>query len=371
MKGGVGRYTSNLVSALRNDAEVEIICDKSNSPHSGDLHNVTSPGDYGNSDEILRITKEVRPDIVHVQYEASLYEAVRSSDIWGSRSTLEKFYSKCPVPTVTTQHTVFAREEYLAFVKESSTGNGKSNIPGMLKKYARSQALRKFYDQLIGIGALTTEVINLSNTSRNIIGRGRVIYIGSEPFPGPMLSKMQLRQELRLPQEKMILLAFGHPGSSSGFDILDRLELPANWVLAIKQTSRGRGTEQPAEVQNAIHLDSDYFDEQSFSKLLFACDAVIIPRKLVAASTSGVLFDALAHALPFVGSDSILFREFADMGLGLVSKIEPESFSNAISRLASDYNTFKQNVQQFVPKMQWSAVASSHLETYKHLLLKS
>jgi hypothetical protein len=35
-------------------------------------------------------------------------------------------------------------------------------------------------------------------------------------------------------------------------------------------------------------------------------------------SSSGVMFDALAHGIPFIASDLAFFKEFAEQGLGLL-----------------------------------------------------
>jgi hypothetical protein len=46
-----------------------------------------------------------------------------------------------------------------------------------------------------------------------------------------------------------------------------------------------------------IDLQRDFLDEKEFSLLLYASDAVLLPYKV--ASGSGVMFDALAHGIPF------------------------------------------------------------------------
>jgi hypothetical protein len=61
------------------------------------------------------------------------------------------------------------------------------------------------------------------------------------------------------------------------------------------------------------------------SKLFFACDVIIFPYLFV--PISGVLFDALAHGLPFVASD--FFMKFARMDRGITCSRNIESFSEA------------------------------------------
>ena len=44
--------------------------------------------------------------------------------------------------------------------------------------------------------------------------------------------------------------------------------------------------------------------------LFYAADVVLLPYKVI--STSGVMFDALAHGLPFIATDLNSLRNFRD-----------------------------------------------------------
>jgi glycosyltransferase involved in cell wall biosynthesis len=130
MKGGVGRYTFNLVHALHKkpDVEVSIAIGADDaaaltSDPSQDTNNdvITTyrgtirKGDKRNSDRILHIVSEIKPDVVNIQYERGLYEVdttIRHT-FWRlvHGSTLDRFYKMCPVPTVSTLHTVFPQDE--------------------------------------------------------------------------------------------------------------------------------------------------------------------------------------------------------------------------------------------------------------------
>jgi glycosyltransferase involved in cell wall biosynthesis len=102
------------------------------------------------------------------------------------------------------------------------------------------------------------------------------------------------------------------------------------------------------------------------SKLFFACDAIIFPYKIV--SISGVMFDALAHGLPFIASDLRFFKEFADMGLGIVCKRTTRSFERSISNLALEYDEYKKTVEHFRSKLRWSNIANKHMEFFSGLI---
>ncbi len=147
---------------------------------------------------------------------------------------------------------------------------------------------------------------------------------------------------------------------------MDNLSLPKDWSLVVKQNKHERGLEQPLRISNAINLSLGYIDDITLSKIFFACDAIIFPYRIV--SVSGVLFDALAHGLPFVASNLEFFREFEQMQLGLTCNRNAKSFSDSITNLAGEYNRYKENVLRFNPKLRWSNIANDHIEFYSKLL---
>lgn len=67
-----------------------------------------------------------------------------------------------------------------------------------------------------------------------------------------------------------------------------------------------------------INLDMDFLNDTELSLLFHAADAVLLPYKVCCGS--GVMFDALAHGLPFIASDLEFFREFGSMGLDIAKK---------------------------------------------------
>lgn len=374
MQGGVGRYTSNLVHALSNKAEVVVVCNKSNVNNEDNVYSLISTGDYDNSNAILKLMKDIRPDIVHIQYENALYERgttlsgiVKNRISYSPKTTLDKFYLTSSVPTVTTLHTVYPYDEYIAYVRERiHEKEGRFRfLPVRFRAPIRRWVFDKGYNLFTHITKFSNEIINLARATHDIVGRGRVIYHGGEPIPSDA-SREELREEFGLPRDKMLLLAFGYADSSKGLEILSKVELPHDWVIVTKQTKHYRSLDKTVNVQNGINLDLGYMNEYSMSKLFFACDAIVLPYEIVA--ISGVMFDALAHGLPFVASNLTFFREFAEQGLGVVSHREPKSLSNAINLLSSDYEKFRRNVENFRPELRWDMVASKHMEVYLELI---
>jgi glycosyltransferase involved in cell wall biosynthesis len=285
----------------------------------------------------------------------------------------------CPVPTVSTLHTVFPQGEYSAYVKDRALRKeGRFGfLPLPLRAAIRRWVMEQRYDLLLNVVSQSDDIISPARTLQEVVRRGIVIYHGAEPAielssPSSTINdKNEFRKDFGLPLDKMLLLAFGYAGSYKGFDVLDSLGLPDGWSLVVKQTKHERGLEKPIEIgknngENVISLNLGYLDDTSMSKLFFACDAIIFPYKIV--SVSGVMFDALAHGLPFIASDLRFFKEFADMGLGIVCKRNMQSFERSVSTLALAYDEYKTRVEQFSSKLRWSNIAKKHIEFFSGLI---
>ena len=399
MKGGVGRYTKNLVHALAEKPNIEVsVATGANAALTSDdspgINNATittysgtiRKGDRRNSDRILQIVSEIKPDIVNIQYERGLYEVDTTikHTFWRlvNGSTLDRFYKMCPVSTVSTLHTVFPQEEYSAYIQDRALRKeGRFGfLPQPLRAAIRRWVLNQRYDLLLRVVNLSDSVISPASTLQEVVGRGTVIYHGAEPAiefssTSSLINdkKQEFRKTFGLPVDKMLLLAFGYAGSYKGFDVLGGLGLPNGWSLVIKQTKHERGFERPIKFgknngdnNGIISLNLGYLDDTTMSKLFFACDAIIFPYKIV--SISGVMFDALAHGLPFIASDLRFFKEFADMGLGIVCKRTTQSFERSISTLALEYDKYKAIVEQFRSKLRWSNIANQHIEFFSSLI---
>jgi glycosyltransferase involved in cell wall biosynthesis len=391
MKGGVGRYTFNLVHALAKESNIDVSVAISSPaaaasvPPPPTAHATTATtgaaarpksnkvtvypgivrkGDKQNSDHLFQLVSETNPDIVNIQYERGLYEVdttIRHT-LWRlvHGSTLDRFYRKCPVPIVSTLHTVFPEEEYRSYVKDRALRKeGRFGfLPMPLRAAIRRWVMEQRYHLLLEVVRLSDGIISPARTIKDVVKRGTVIYHGAEPNIEVSSSssrandkQQQFRNELGLPTDKMLLLAFGYAGSYKGFDLLGSLRLPDGWSLVVKQTKHERGSEKPIDVRknednsNVISLHLGYLDDSTLSKLFFACDAIIFPYKVV--SVSGVMFDALVHGLPFIAS-----------------------FEQAIGNLAMEYDEYKTRVEQFRSNLRWSNVAQKHFEFFLELISK-
>jgi glycosyltransferase involved in cell wall biosynthesis len=392
MKGGVGRYTSKLVDALHRtcgEIEVEVAC---NQDGRGKFVGI-SPTNERNSDVLLKIVKEEsRPDLVHVQFEPGLYGLVHDSgDPSASYYTyIDDFYRECKVPIVTTFHSVYALREWIgqSLAVKRHGRLGKFGIP--LRVAVRTWKSTMAYRPFLRINKeklkLSAAGICFSNYMSRLLGGGNIVYHGADPALFPPLSKVKAKANFGLPADKMIAVAVGFGTATKGWDILSKMEMPDRWMLVLN-SSRGHfnkeqnmsttGVDKVSELKQrpnnsntnkVIDLQRGFLSEEELSILFYASDIVVLPYKIT--SGSGVMFDALAHALPFVASNLDFFKEFEAMGLGITARRDPSSFAKAIEIIGNNYQSYLEAVSNFAPKLRWEYVAKQHLEIYNRAIMQ-
>jgi glycosyltransferase involved in cell wall biosynthesis len=205
-------------------------------------------------------------------------------------------------------------------------------------------------------------------------GRCKVIYHGSEPALGRSGSnKAEARKKLSISEIKdneRIALAVGFTTDGKGRELLEKINLPKEWKLVINSSKSHFNNESIKSnwkgAPNIIDLQRGYLGEEELSTLFYASDAVILPYK--AASGSGVMFDALAHGLPFIATDLEFFKEFASHGLGIAVKRNPSDFSKALGILAENYDKYQQAVNKFKENIKWSNIAKEHSNLYNYIV---
>jgi len=385
MRGGVGRYTSNLVKALckTGGTEVEVVC---NEDGDGEFTGI-SPTNERNSDVLLKIVEEEsRPDIVHVQFEPGLYGLILDSrNPRASQTFIDPFYHRCKVPIVTTFHSAYTLREWMeqAMIVKREGRIGRLGIPARaaVTAWKRLVNYKAFHD-------INKEKLNLSYAgicfSKYMaarIGGGHVIYHGAEPAILPSVPKAKARDIFSLPQDKMIAVAIGFSTATKGWEILSKVDMPNGWMMVLNSSKghfskeknvypvqHGRSSTSSTDNNNKkiIDLLRGFLKEEELSMLLYASDLVMLPYKIT--SGSGVMFDSLAHGLPFVASDLDFFKEFAEMGLGITAKRDSVSFAKAIRELGDSYDKYAKSVDNFKQQLRWDFVAKQHIDIYNHAI---
>jgi glycosyltransferase involved in cell wall biosynthesis len=108
--GGIGRYTFNLVNALKKlDCEVLVLSDEKG---DGDYKGI-SPSNTDNSNIISNVINDVKPDIVHIQFEPGLYNLTVTLNPSNSKTGLDSFYHNCKIPIITTFHSGYTLKEWM------------------------------------------------------------------------------------------------------------------------------------------------------------------------------------------------------------------------------------------------------------------
>jgi glycosyltransferase involved in cell wall biosynthesis len=388
MQGAAGWITAHLTKALQKlGLEVYVACNENG---KGDFYGL-SPTNPQNSQVLLRIVNEVKPDIVHIQFDFGLYGLTFDpKNPLKSWTYIDSFYTKCKIPIVTTIQSSYSLREWInllssdskhvsAWIKrEGRTGifgipaRAIARVPSNLKYLLHYQAFKKLINEKVRMSQAT---IVLSHHTANTLGVGEVIYIGSEPAIDPQPNKKEARSKYSLPEDgRRIALAVGFMTLNKGWDILEKMNVPDGWILVVNSNAKHHYNTQSlnfklnTERGNVIDLKRGFLNDEDLSMLFFAADAVVLPYK--ATTGSAVMFNALGHGLPFVATNLPSFKEFAAQGLGLTVKRSPIAFSKGLEDLNIDYSKYIKAVSTFKQKLKWNYIARQHMSIYEALAHK-
>ena len=370
MQGGVGRYCKKLVDALREqDIEVLVLC---NEDGGGDLKGI-SPTNKNNSKVLIKIVKEIKPDLVHVQYEHGLY-GIKLNPLMPGRTctSIEQFYRDCEVPIVTTFHSAYTFRQWLKLVvplKSKNLGKAGTFLQLVYDYWTHLLNYRSF--SLLNrrkIGPKRAGIV-FSKYLGKLIPGSYLIYHGAEPaISGPM-DKKTARSMFSLPENTKIALATGFMTATKGWDVIRKMKLPDGWKIVINTSRNHYNTEKVRpnpENQNVINLNKGFLSDKELSALFYSADALLLPYKV--SSGSGVMYDGLGHLLPFISSNIKFFKEFSDLGLGISTSRSPDKFSKELVRLDLDYKKYKEAVSRFSKNLSWKEVAMKHIHVYNSVI---
>lgn len=369
MHGGIGRYTHNLVQALKNINIDVWVC--SGNEGNGEFKGL-SPTNSNNSEFLLKVVDQLNPNIVHVQMEHGLYGFELDSLLTGKMTSLEYFYLKCTKPIITTFHSSYDFKQWLNLV---SIKYKKWNMKKIFEYYRRILSYNLFHKLNKRITYQSSTSIVCSHNLAKLIPGCKVIYHGANSYFPQTLSKNDARKKLNIPLNSKIILALGFFTSTKGWDIISQMKIPDDWIIVLNH-SRNHYSKQnfDKDIINSknknkiINLDKKYLSEYDLSLLFHASNVVILPYKVC--SGSGVMFDALGHGIPFISSDLDFFKEFRDMNLGIMVKRKPDQFINALKYIDKNYLYYISNISEFKVKLDWNRIAMQHLETYLDTMRK-
>ena len=373
MKGGVGRYTFNLTRALRKlDFEVNVV---SNKEGNGEFSGL-SPKNPENSNILLEIVKRTKPDLVHVQYEHGLY-GLKLDPLNPTKTTtnIDLFYKYCQTPIVTTFHSAYPFKQWLNLITSFKDSSKRNMLSRFSKNIIRCWKMLLNYQSFHNLNkeklAKSKAGIVFSNYMSKMIGGGEVILHGAESS-SVYISQDEARKLFNLPESGRIALALGFMTATKGWDIIEKMNIPEGWTIVVNSSKNHYNTEKfnPNFVKkNIINLQKDFLTEKELSFLFSSADAVILPYTV--SSGSGVMFDALAHGLPFVATSLEFFKEFSKKGLGITVNRSPDEFSKALVTLNRDYMKYLKTVESFRKEISWQGIAGQHAQIYTQIIKKS
>jgi glycosyltransferase involved in cell wall biosynthesis len=368
MQGGIGRYTYNLVKSLgAYNVKINVL---SALEGNGNFKGI-SPFAENNWEIIYDLVQKLKPDIVHIQHEQGLYNFKTHPLIPSkSKTSIDKFYSICKVPIVSTFHTSYNFKTWM----QSILINGKDRL--------HLRYLYEYWKHLINYSSFknTTSFamskssagIVLSKFMTNLVPGTRVIYHGSEPYQSNEIEQKKARKLLSLPVDgdEKILLVQGFLTVTKGWDVIRKMNIPDGWKIVLNY-SKDHYNKQMIDLslnnkENLVNLGKDYLSEEDLSLLFFASDAVFLPYKAIAGS--GTMFDGLGHGKPFLASDNGFFKEFSKLGLGIVAERNARSFEKGLKILDKDYESLRINVNEFQKNLKWDLIAKQHIDIYKSIL---
>jgi glycosyltransferase involved in cell wall biosynthesis len=370
MQGGVGGYCKKLVDSLRREGVQVFVV--SSELGNGDYNGI-SPNNQDNSKVLLNIVKEVEPDVVHVQYEHGLYGIhLHPINPRRTHTNIELFYHECTVPIVTTFHSAYTFTQWMRLV-----------VPLTNRKFGHiGTLLMMVYDywtHLINYGSfnsLNKRKIGPSNAGvvfskylANLIPGSTLIYHGAEPSISPPLDRKKVRKMFLLPEHTNIALAVGFTTATKGWDVIRKMKVPSDWKVVINTSRNHYGREKlnvKFENEGVINLNRGFLSDKELSFLFYCADALILPYKV--ASGSGVMYDGLAHGLPFISSKLEFFKEFSDLKLGMMVERDPVEFSNSLIKLKMNYKRYKDAVINFRNHLLWKEVAKKHILLYNSII---
>jgi glycosyltransferase involved in cell wall biosynthesis len=402
MLGGVGRYTHNLTRALRKLGNtVYVVCNENG---DGDFFGLY-PFNKNNSELLLEIVHKVKPDIVHIQFEHGLYGLkLASLNPRNTCTTIDTFYDICETPIVTTFHSAYTFKQWMSMVKPLETNSGLLNqlkskkdrifqYWKLLINYKSFHSLNNDKLSKSKCGIVFSEYLqNLVNEKRNNNQhtydnkefdsniKKSIIYHGAQSIVPvlPEIKKEEARTKFGLPVDKTkrIALAIGFRTGTKGWDILKKINVPANWLIVINSSKNHYNIEnyKPEiitknklnNITKIIDIQRDFLSEKDLSLLFYASDVILLPYKV--SSGSGVMFDALAHGLPFIATNLQFFNEFARKGLGITVKRDPCEFVKALNEMENNYHFYSKAVNKFRLNLEWDIVANQHNKLYLDIL---
>jgi glycosyltransferase involved in cell wall biosynthesis len=191
----------------------------------------------------------------------------------------------------------------------------------------------------------------------------------------PVLSKLEARQQLGLPQEAFIPLFFGtHREGKDYRTAIEAAKLSEThpFLLFAGPLISGNDPEvllREIGYENAVSWKR-YYPDDAVALLFDACDAVMLPYAKGYTKGSGVLLQACKYGKPVIASNTGHLADFVNQhetGL-LFEPGNPESLANVYDQLARaqhvDDDGMKLNIASAVQEYSWKKLVERYLDIF-------
>jgi len=385
LQGGVGDYTARLGQALADQsAEVHVLTGTraagGHEPRNVTLHSVADRWDWRGLSQVLLVLRQIRPDLVHIQYQAAAYALHPAVNLlpWRIRwSAGWQVRGRRPRVVVTLHDLLypylFPKAGPLRFQSVLVMARGSDAVvvtnPEDLQRLARHRWLPPV--KLIPIG---------SN-------------IAAAPPDG--YDRQVWRARLGVAPDEVLLCYFGFVSQAKGTETLIRAlallptagqaNLSGYRLLMVGgQVGDSDPTNQAylASMQTLIGelglsgrvLWTGFAAPDQVSAHLLAADLAVLPYAEGANLRHGSLHACLAHGLPVVTTWSPFAAEHSALTDGenalLVPPGDAQALAAAVAALASDptrRSRLAAGATALAREFTWQGIAARHLEMYERL----
>lgn len=367
MRGVVGRYTYNLVNALKsNNIEVQTV---SNASGCGDYIGLSSIGDY-NSKILSGLVEIIQPDLVHVQYEHGSYGMdLNPLKLFQPNTGLDEFYKKAKIPIITTFHTSNGIIHGLIKSVRRKTAASDFNYPEQSYNFWNQIIQNYLYHRINNyLMSKSSCGIVLSNHMQKLILGTHKIFSGSESYKYQRLSQLEARQKMMLPCTGKLALALDWKEFINESKSKKRLRIPNNWKI-ITNFPKKQYNSLFVPKENIINLYKPLLTESDISLLIHASDVILLsgnnPHSL------GLMYEGLGYGKPFITSEYEPFEEFINMNLGLAIRKDNDTIESSLKLLEKKYEKLDRGILRFMNIIEWNNIAKQHICIYNKIIKKA
>jgi glycosyltransferase involved in cell wall biosynthesis len=366
----VGDYTRELAAALqRQGVEVSVLTGGAVAPEddSGPAPVERRLKGWGWSlwRDLGESLAALKPQVVHIQYQAAAYELHPAINLWPHRSAWRR-------STAVTFHDL--RVPYL-FPKA-----------GPLRFWSVVELARS------SAQAIVTNVEDQSTLARYLLCPPRLIPIGSNiaPAPPPGYDRAAWRAQAGVAEDEIVLAYFGFLNESKGGEeLVEALGTLRRRGLAIHLWFIG-GQVGHSDPTNEAYLErvrrqvatlgvepfvrwTGYTPPAEVSANLLAADLCVLPYRDGVSFRRGSLMAALAHGLPVVSTlPRLPLAEIVEgRNMTLVPPGDASELATCLAGLATDAvarRRLGEGARKLAQQFGWDAIAARTVEVYEALI---